>query len=86
MPHRVLDALVEHFCRFATERRSLPVIWHQSLLTFAQRYKGDLTAEDKERLKALMRAQEHPLITPEIRRELFSAPNRGEPKPTSMLY
>ena len=31
------------------------------------------------RLKALLRVQNHPMVTPEIRRELFSARNRGDP-------
>lgn len=38
LPHRVIDALVDHFCKFEGEERALPVIWHQSLLTFVQRY------------------------------------------------
>lgn len=37
MPYRVLDALVAHFMRFVDEIRVMPVIWHQSLLTFVQR-------------------------------------------------
>ena len=37
LPHQVLDALVEHFVKFRTDERVLPVIWHQSLLAFAQR-------------------------------------------------
>lgn len=53
LPHRVIDALVEHFLRFMDEegeqaggddrsRRRMPVIWHQSLLSFVQRWgKGD---------------------------------------------
>lgn len=38
MPYRVLDALVAHFMRFVDEIRAMPVIWHQALLTFVQRY------------------------------------------------
>lgn len=32
-----IDALVDHFLRFQTEERTLPVVWHQSLLVFVQR-------------------------------------------------
>ena len=32
-----VDALVDHFMRFQTEERALPVVWHQSLLCFVQR-------------------------------------------------
>lgn len=38
LPYRVLDALVAHFMRFMEETRVMPVIWHQSLLTFVQRW------------------------------------------------
>ena len=33
-----VDALVDHFVRFQQEERTLPVVWHQSLLVFVQRY------------------------------------------------
>lgn len=48
LPYKVVDALVFHFLRFAdpemgVERvegggRRMPVLWHQSLLVFAQRW------------------------------------------------
>lgn len=37
LPYRVIDALVDHFLSFRKEERTLPVVWHQSLLTFVQR-------------------------------------------------
>ena len=55
------------------------LLWQQSLLAFAQHYKTEVTKEQKNRLKALLRVQNHPMVTPEIRRELFSARNRGDP-------
>ena len=39
---------------------------------------AEVTVEQKERLKAVLRAHQHAQITPEIRRELFSAHSRGE--------
>ena len=78
MPYRVIDGLVTHFLSFLTEQRKLPVIWHQSLLVFAQRYKNDLTAEQKNWLKPLLKMHQHHMITPEVRRELFSSRSRGE--------
>ena len=45
LPYRTVDALVDHFTGFHTEERSLPVIWHLSLLTFVQRYKQEIRAE-----------------------------------------
>jgi hypothetical protein len=30
---------VDHFVRFADDERQMPVVWHQTLLCFVQRYK-----------------------------------------------
>ena len=38
MLSRVVDALVDHFLSFKKEQRQLPVVWHQSLLCFVQRW------------------------------------------------
>lgn len=78
LPYKVLDAVVASFVGMKTDTRSPPLIWHQSLLAFAQRYKMDLTMEQKEKLKLLMRVHTHYAVTPEIRRELFSSRNRGD--------
>jgi essential nuclear protein 1 len=66
LPHRVIDAVCDHFLSFVGERRELPVLWHQALLVFAQRYKHDVTAAQKEALKPLFKAQFHHQITPEV--------------------
>ncbi|XP_036319938.1 bystin isoform X2 [Rhagoletis pomonella] len=73
LPYRVIDAAVFHFIRFENDKLEMPVLWHQSLLTFAQRYKNDISSEQKEALLNLLRKQSHPKITPEIRRELLAA-------------
>ena len=78
LPFRVVDALVDHFLRFKNETRAVPVVWHQSLLAFAQRYKSVIRAEDKVRLKKLVDTQHHYLIGPEIKRELSQGRSRGE--------
>ncbi|XP_066528162.1 bystin [Hoplias malabaricus] len=70
LPFRVLDALVAHFLSFRLEKRILPVLWHQSLLTLVQRYKADLASEQKGELLELLKIQNHPQISAEIRREL----------------
>ncbi len=41
---RVIDSLVEHFVRFEKEEKQLPVLWHQALLVFVQRYPKPSTA------------------------------------------
>jgi essential nuclear protein 1 len=48
----------------------LPVLWHQALLTFTQRYKSDISSEQLEALLELLKKHVHHDITPEIRREL----------------
>ena len=64
--------------RFERDERELPVLWHQALLTFVQRYKGDISTEQRTAIFALIRKKSHHSITPEIRRELFSAKCRDE--------
>ena len=80
LPYRVVDALVENFLRFANEDRKLPVVWHQSFLCFVQRYKHELSKEQKKRLSKLASAhQNHYLISPEIVRELANSDtSRGD--------
>ena len=57
----------------------LPLIWHQALLGLAQRYKADLTFEQKEQLRHLVSIHSHYAVTPEIRREINSVGCRGDP-------
>ena len=80
LPYRVVDALVENFLRFANEDRTLPVVWQQSFLCFVQRYKHELSKEQKKRLSKLASAhQNHYLISPEIVRELANSDtSRGD--------
>ncbi|CAG5018121.1 unnamed protein product [Parnassius apollo] len=73
LPYRVVDSVVFHFLRFQSDYRTLPVLWHQALLTFVQRYKADISTEQRDALLELLRKQCHPTITPEIRRELQAA-------------
>nr|XP_033338310.1 bystin [Megalopta genalis] len=73
LPYRVIDGLVFHFLRFKRDPRELPVLWHQALLTFVQRYKSDISSEQKEALLELLKKQSHHSITPEVRRELQHA-------------
>ena len=68
-----MDAVVFHFLRFHSEKRELPVLWHQAFLTFVQRYKSHISSEQREALLELLKVQVHHKITPEIRRELQHA-------------
>ncbi|XP_022919122.2 bystin [Onthophagus taurus] len=73
LPYRVVDAVVFHFLRFERDSRELPVLWHQAFLTFVQRYKADISSEQRDALLQLLKKQSHPTITAEIRRELQNA-------------
>lgn len=78
LPYRVIDAMVFHFMRFRAHPKALPVIWHQSFLVFAQRYKNDISPDQRDGLLDVVQAQTHHAIGPEIRRELIS----GVPRDT----
>ena len=56
----------------------LPVLWHQSLLAFAQRYKNEITEDQREALLDLLLSRGHKQIGPEVRRELLEGRGRGE--------
>ncbi|NP_001015838.1 bystin [Xenopus tropicalis] len=84
LPFRVLDALVFHFLAFRSDKRTLPVLWHQSLLTLCQRYKDDMSSEQKEALLDLLRIHTHPQISNEIRRELANSKSRDAEVPVAM--
>ncbi|KAF1936133.1 bystin [Clathrospora elynae] len=92
LPYKVIDALVFHFLRFrsyadAMDTASvagdlggagkLPVIWHQCLLAFAQRYRNDITEDQREALLDLLLTRGHKSISPEVRRELLEGRGRG---------
>jgi len=62
----------------------LPVIWHQCLLAFAQRYRNDITEDQREALLDLLLTRGHKTISQEVRRELLEGRGRGvvlEPPP-----
>jgi len=70
LPLQVVESLVGHFSAFAKDGQELPLVWHRSLLILVQRYKFDLTDDQRRRLKELLRVHFHEAIGPEIRREL----------------
>ncbi|KAI0990011.1 hypothetical protein GJ496_006236 [Pomphorhynchus laevis] len=74
--YRVVDILVEHFVRFRDETRVLPVIWQQSLLSFAEGYHRDLNSKQTEALLDLINYQKHHQISIVIKEILNSDSNK----------
>lgn len=50
---------MDHFLRFADDERQMPVVWHQCLLCFVQRYKDEIRPEDRGNLRKLCSVQHH---------------------------
>jgi len=79
LPRKVVAQLVQYFCKFSSQSAGgmpaghMPLIWHQTLLTFVQRYKLDLTDNQRTAIRNLIKVQNHHGISAEIRRELLSA-------------
>lgn len=96
LPYKVVDGLVFHFLRYraqsscatkeilAAAEHRLPVLWHQCLLAFAQRYRNDITEDQREALLDLLQLRGHKDIGPEIRRELLEGRGRGVVEPVQI--
>ena len=82
LPLSAIDAVVEHFLKFKECNDTLPVLWHQCLLTLVQRYKDDLTKDQKTNILKLLAYHSHHDISPEIQREIRASKRcRGDPVP-----
>lgn len=83
LPYKAIDAIVFHFVRFKnaapdTPDEKLPILWHQSLLVFVQRYKNDITSDQRGFLLDVLKVHYNPQLTPEIRKELLAGKPRDE--------
>ncbi|CAB4256677.1 similar to Saccharomyces cerevisiae YBR247C ENP1 Protein associated with U3 and U14 snoRNAs, required for pre-rRNA processing and 40S ribosomal subunit synthesis [Maudiozyma barnettii] len=85
LPYQTVDECVYYFMRFRIvedgstgedSTRALPVIWHKAFLVFAQRYKNDITEDQRDFLLETVRQRGHRDIGPEIRRELMAGNSR----------
>lgn len=76
LPETAIRKLAQFFIEFIHHEGQLPVIWHQSLLTFVQRWKNELSTEEKEKLHGLTKIHFHTKIGPELRRELSAQKTR----------
>lgn len=91
LPRKVLAALVQYFCAFLNKSAggaalgAMPLIWHQTLLAFVQRYKFELTPNQLTALKNLVRVQTHHAVSTEIRREITAVTQQGQASNTTAL-
>ena len=70
LPYKVIDSVIEWFLRFESGSLLMPIIWHQTLLIIVQRYKHELSDQQRIAIKKLIKKQNHHSITPDIKREL----------------
>lgn len=56
----------------------LPVVWHKAFLSFAQKYKNDITDDQRDFLMETLRQRNHRQISPEIRRELLAGKTKQQ--------
>lgn len=92
LPYQTVDECVYYFMRFRIlddgsngedATRVLPVIWHKAFLTFAQRYKNDITQDQRDFLIETIRQRGHKDVGPEIRRELLAGQAREFDEPSA---
>ncbi|KAI3323433.1 Bystin-domain-containing protein [Xylariaceae sp. AK1471] len=76
-PASATEADVMNMGERAATQAKLPVIWHQTFLSFAIRYKNEITEDQRELLLDLLLTHGHNQIGPEIRRELLAGRGRG---------
>jgi essential nuclear protein 1 len=70
LTHDIVESVIKYFIKFRTDVKILPVIWHQTLLTFVQKYSSNICASSREAIKSLTKIQFHTQISPLIHREL----------------
>ncbi|CCX31895.1 Bystin-domain-containing protein [Pyronema domesticum] len=84
LPYKAVDALVFHFLRFKSDPKELPLLWHKSFLCFAERYKNDITEDQRDALLDLLQIKGHHQMASEIRRQLIAGRERGAQAPQSV--
>ena len=78
LPYRVIDAVVDHFVRFQSDRRILPVLWHQTLLSFVSIYAADIASEQREGIMELIKVHAHYQMTDIVRKTLANTKARDD--------
>lgn len=85
LPYQVIDECVFYFMRFRNvldgqevdeKTEVLPLVWHKAFLSFATRYKNDITQDQRDFLLEVLRQRGHKEIAKEIRKELLAGVSR----------
>ncbi|KAF8578683.1 Bystin-domain-containing protein [Ramaria rubella] len=94
LPYKVLDSVWQHFVSTSAtykgkvhlgESECLPVLWHQSLLVFCERYAVSLSSEQRGKLLDVVKDTYHTQIGPEIRQQLLAADTKPQVAPDGMM-
>lgn len=75
---QAIDAILNYFLRFDAIDEKQPLLWHQALLDFVQKYGVELLFEQRDHLEMLLQKHKHEKITPEILKYLSEHPPREE--------
>jgi essential nuclear protein 1 len=78
LPYRVIDGVVDHFIRFMGDKRTMPVLWHQTLMSFVNIYAADIASEQRDALFELLKVHPHHQMTDVIRKKLANTRPRDE--------
>lgn len=73
LPTKSISYIFDYFFSFAHSESALPVIWHQALLVFVQRYKSEFDEDRRKNMRDLVGLQNHSMISIEIIREIESS-------------
>lgn len=66
----IIEILVNHFSSYRKVTYLLPVIWHQNLLTFVNRYDSNISEKNRQELKLLVKTHNHRKISNKILQKL----------------
>ena len=87
LPLSVINALAAYFPRFAGDsNEKMPVLWFQTILSFAKSYKKYLSEGEKSELKVLVRRKfKHAALSKEIVKELVKEEDLVKSGPQGIL-
>lgn len=71
LPTKVIEALCQHFTSFLKEdERQLPVLWHQTLLSFVQIYSHEISKAWRAKILLTSKKHSHYYYSPLIKKQL----------------